>query len=152
MREALVQALQMSGSYIVFSENRDGMLYTADMSRRGRAVELWASLMALGRKGVAELIEDLHQKAVYFATGLRKAGFQICNEVCFNQVLVSCENSERTKKTLENIQASGECWCGGAVWQEAAVIRISVCSYRTTLEDIDRSINAFVTARKKAED
>ena len=42
-REALVTALQMSGSYIVFSEERDGMLYTPEMSRRARAVEVWAA-------------------------------------------------------------------------------------------------------------
>ena len=147
-REALVQSMQMSGSYIVFSESRDGMIYTADMSRRARGVELWASLMALGRSGVAGLVEDLHQKASYFADSLREAGFSIRNDVCFNQVLVSCGSPELTKKTLANIQSSGECWCGGAVWREEPVIRISVCSYRTAAEDIDRSVKAFAKARE----
>jgi glutamate/tyrosine decarboxylase-like PLP-dependent enzyme len=149
-RESLVQALHMSGSYIVLSENRDGMLYTPDMSRRARAVELWACLMALGRRGVAELVEDLQEKAAYFAQGLLKEGFEIPNEICFNQVLVSCGDPELTKRTLSLVQASGECWCGGAVWKEEPVMRISVCSYRTTLEDIDRSVRAFVQARKEA--
>lgn len=146
-RGALSQALQMTGSYIVFSENRDGMLYTPEMSRRGRAVELWASLMALGRSGVADLVEELCQKARYVASELQKEGFHIRNEVCFNQVLVSCGEPELTKQTLAAVQASGECWCGGAVWKQEPVIRISVCSYRTTLEDIDRSVRAFVQAR-----
>jgi hypothetical protein len=66
-------------------------------------------------------------------------------------VLVSCGNTKLTKKTLENIQVSGECWCGGALWQEETVIRISVCSYRTTNLDIDRSVKAFTKARKEAE-
>ena len=149
-REALVQALHMSGSYIIYSENRDGMLYTPDMSRRARAVELWTCLMALGRQGVAELVEDLQRKAAYFADGLRREGFGILNEICFNQVLVSCGEADLTKKTLSLVQASGECWCGGAAWREEPVIRISVCSYRTTLEDIDRSVRAFVQARKEA--
>lgn len=149
-RDALIQALHMTGSYIAYSENRDGMLYTADMSRRARAVELWASLSALGRSGVAGLIEDLHRKAVYFAAELCKAGFCIRNEVCFNQVLVSCENAGLTQKTLANIQGSGECWCGGAIWKNEPVIRISVCSYRTTREDIDRSVRAFGKARRDA--
>jgi len=149
-REALTQALHMSGSYIIYSENRDGMLYTPDMSRRARAVELWASLLALGRSGVAELVEDLHRKALYFADSMRAAGFTILNEVCFNQVLVSCSTPELTKETLARVQASGECWCGGAEWQEEPVVRISVCSYRTTLSDIDRSVKAFVQARNEA--
>ena len=42
--EALVAALQNSGTYIVYTENRDGMLYTPEMSRRARSVDLWATL------------------------------------------------------------------------------------------------------------
>ena len=145
-RDALTQALHMTGSYIIYSENRDGMLYSADMSRRARAVELWATLMALGRSGVAGLIEDLQQKAVYFADGLRQAGFSVLNEVCFNQVLVSSGDPQQTKELLKLIQASGECWCGGASWHGDDVIRISVCSYRTTRQDIDRSVQAFAAA------
>ncbi len=146
-RDAITQALHMTGSYIIYSENRDGMLYSADMSRRARAVELWATLMALGRSGVAGLIEDLQQKAVYFADCLRQAGFSVLNEVCFNQVLVSSGDSQQTKELLKLIQASGECWCGGGSWHGDDVIRISVCSDRTTRQDIDRSVRAFVAAR-----
>jgi hypothetical protein len=49
-RAALANALHMTGSYLVFSEQRDNMLYTIDMSRRARAVELWASLKSLGKR------------------------------------------------------------------------------------------------------
>ncbi len=70
-REALTGALQVSGSYIAPSGHRDGMHYTLDMSRRARAVELWACLAALGRRGVAELVEDLHDKAVLSPTPWR---------------------------------------------------------------------------------
>ena len=148
-RESLTQALHMTGSYIIYSENRDGMLYSAEMSRRARAVELWATLMALGRSGVAELIEDLQNKAAYFADCLRNEGFAILNKVCFNQVLVASDDSQQTKEMLKLIQSSGECWCGGASWQGKDVIRISVCSYRTTRQDIEQSAWAFVAAREK---
>ncbi len=147
-RDALVRAMSMTGSYIVYSENRDGMNYTADMSRRARAVELWASLKALGRAGVAELVDDLCRKARAFAAALENEDFRILNDVCFNQVLVACANETLTKATLAAIQRSGECWCGPAQWQGETVIRISVCSYRTTDEDIDRSVRAFVKARE----
>lgn len=149
-QEALTQALNMAGSYLMYSEERDGMRYTNEMSRRARVVEIWASLMALGRSGVAELVEDLHEKAEYFAESLRKEKFQICNEVCFNEVLISCGTQEFNQKTLRNIQASGECWCGGAEWHGETVIRVCMGSYRTTREEIDRSVNAFITARETA--
>ncbi len=45
--EALVNALQASGNYTVYSDNRDGMLHTPEMSRRARVVELWATLNTL---------------------------------------------------------------------------------------------------------
>ncbi|MCP3872206.1 MAG: hypothetical protein GY699_03495 [Desulfobacteraceae bacterium] len=72
------------------------------------------------------------------------------NEVVFNQVLVSCESPGLTAKTLDLIQQSDECWCGGAVWNDTPVIRVSVCSWVTTKADIDHSINAFVKARHRA--
>ncbi|MFB0920192.1 MAG: aminotransferase class V-fold PLP-dependent enzyme [Oscillospiraceae bacterium] len=146
-REALASALSMTGSYIVYSEQRDGMVYTLDMSRRARIVELWATLKSMGRSGVAELTEDLHQKAVYFAGELNKRGFDVLNEVCFNQVLIAAETPELTTQILKELQDSGELWCGGSQWDGRPVIRLSVCSYRTTHQDIDRCVRAFVKAR-----
>jgi glutamate/tyrosine decarboxylase-like PLP-dependent enzyme len=150
-REALARAMSMTGSYIVYSEHRDGMVYTADMSRRARAIELWAALKALGRSGAAQLVDDLCAKARYFAAGLQKEGFRILNDVCFNQVLAACGDAAATQRTLEKLQQSGECWCGPAQWRGETVIRISVCSYRTTAADIDRSIAAFSKARQASE-
>jgi glutamate/tyrosine decarboxylase-like PLP-dependent enzyme len=149
-RAALVNAMQASGSYMQFSEERDGMLYTPEMSRRARSIELWALLKTLGRRGVDELVRRLCDNASLFAEELRKHGFRILNDVVFNQVLVACEAPEYTVKTLENMQASGECWCGGSEWRGEPVIRISVCSWSTTAEDVHRSVQAFIVARDLA--
>jgi glutamate/tyrosine decarboxylase-like PLP-dependent enzyme len=149
-REALVQALQASGSYLVFGEKRDGMLYTPDMSRRARVVELWATLKYLGRAGVDELVYGLHQRAVQFAAEMAAAGFEVLNDVVFNQALVACDDDELTRRTMALVQQSGECWAGGATWFDRPVIRLSVCSWATTDEDISRSVRAFVAARETA--
>jgi len=147
---ALSNAMQASGSYIQYSKERDGMAYVPEMSRRARSVELWATLKALGRQGIEDLVDSLHQYAKQFANGLKTQGFQICNDVVFNQILVACDNQEETEKTLENIQQSGDCWCGGALWQGQPVIRISVCSWRTDESDIHKSVAVFVKARMVA--
>ncbi len=149
-KEALTHALHASGSYIAYSENRDGMLYTPEMSRRGRAIELWAALKYLGKEGVDELVSGLHQRAVQIGQELKAEKFQILNDVVFNQVLVACDSDKITVQTMRHIQESGECWVGGASWDGKAVIRVSVCSWATTEDDITRSVNAFVTARNKA--
>lgn len=146
-RDALVASMQASGAYIQYGDHRDGMLYTPDMSRRARAVELWAALRFLGRSGIAELVDGLCERAAQFAGLLAANGFQVLNEVVFNQVLVACDTAAETEATLAGIQRSGECWCGGTTWQGEPAIRISVCSWATTAEDVDRSIQAFVKAR-----
>lgn len=148
-KEALVSALQATGSYIVYGENRDGMLYTPEMSRRARAVELWATMKYLGKQGVDVLVYGLHERAGQFAKELKENGFQILNDVVFNQVLVACDNDSDTEATLRNIQDLRECWCGGSVWFNKKVIRISVCSWATTKEDVTRSVLSFLKARKQ---
>ena len=147
-REALVSAMQASGSYIQYSGNRDGMLYTPEMSRRARSVELWAVLKFLGRQGIGELVDGLCELALEFSQELRSNGFNILNNVVFNQILVACDTPEKTKTILKNIQNSGECWCGGATWNGEPVIRISVCSWATTSVDVDKAVKAFVKARE----
>jgi glutamate/tyrosine decarboxylase-like PLP-dependent enzyme len=147
---ALVNAMQASGSYMQFSSGRDGMLYGLEMSRRARGIELWALLKSLGRSGVDALIGQLCGHAQHFGQALRAEGFRVLNEVVFNQVLVACDSPAQTQATLQHIQSSGECWCGGSQWQGEPVIRISVCSWATTREDVERSVRAFVAARAAA--
>jgi glutamate/tyrosine decarboxylase-like PLP-dependent enzyme len=142
-RSALVSALQATGSYLQTSEHRDGMLFTPEMSRRARAVDLWATLKTLGRSGVEALVDGLCDRAVQMAALLQGEGFRVLNEVVFNQCLVACESPETTRDVLARIQASGECWCSGSVWNGDPAIRISVCSWATTPEDIERSAAAF---------
>ncbi len=147
-REALVNALQASGAYLQWSENRDGMLYTPDMSRRGRSMELWTALKTMGRQGVEALIDQLCDRARLFARLFTEHNFDVLNEVVFNQVLITCDTPEQTERTLALVQASGECWCGGTMWNDEPAIRVSVCSWVTTEEDVERSVAAFVEARK----
>ena len=147
-RDALIMALQASGAYLNFSENRDGMLYTPEMSRRARAIELWAALKYLGADGVDELVYGMHERALQFAEELGAAGFEILNDVVFNQVIVApADKDAETDKILAAIQDSGECWVGGSVWQGKKVIRVSVCSWVTSPEDVSRSVQAFIKAR-----
>ena len=148
-KDALVSALQATGSYIVYSEKRDGMLYTPEMSRRARAVELWASLKYLGADGVDELLNSLHQRAKQFAKELSSSeGFTVLNDISYNQVLVRCESDELTEQVMAKIQELRECWVGGAVWFDQKVIRISVCSWATTEDDVRRSVASFQKAHQ----
>lgn len=141
--KALTGAMHASAAYIPYGDQRDGMRYTPDMSRRARAVELWATLRFLGRSGVEELVDGLCERAQYFSQQISHAGFHVLNDVVFNQVLFACDTPSQTSAVLKIVQASGEAWCSGTEWQGEPAIRLSVCSWGTSFEDIDRTILAF---------
>jgi glutamate/tyrosine decarboxylase-like PLP-dependent enzyme len=89
--EYLHAAMSATAAYLIAGEAREPLHYTPEMSRRARGVEIWAALLSLGRKGLAELIERDCQAAERFAAGLAAAGFKILNDVCLNQVLVTSD-------------------------------------------------------------
>jgi glutamate/tyrosine decarboxylase-like PLP-dependent enzyme len=146
-RDALASAFRASGSYLVVSEEREGLLFTPDMSRRSRVIEFWATLKSLGMTGLSELVTGLHHRAGQFGVEIAlKPGFEVLNDVVFNQVLVACENDELTADTLQRVQELRECWVGGSTWQGRTVIRVSVSSWATTEQDVTRSVDSFGAA------
>ncbi len=145
--EALRSALAANGSYILYSQERDGMAYTPEMSRRARAVELWAVLKFLGRSGLDDLVTGIHQRAVQLAQGLKEAGFEIRNEVAFNQVLVGLGNDEHVRAFIAALQADGTIWVGGGTWFDRPVIRVSVCSWATSPAIITEILATFKRVR-----
>jgi len=149
--EALISALQATGEYIIYNpDKRDPMLYTPEMSKRSRAIELWVTMKYLGKEGIDEMVTGFYQRAKQLENGLLEHGFEIVNDVVFNQVLVKCSTPKLTNATLLNVQKSGECWCGGSSWAGDPVVRVSVCSWATTEEDIERTIQVFAKAKKEA--
>jgi len=141
---ALRSAMTVSAAYLAPGTRREPMHHTPDASRRARGVELWAALKSLGRTGLRDLIERTCALARRFETGLRAAGFEVLNEVVINQVLVSFGSAEVTREVIRRIQEDGTCWCGVTEWQGKTAMRISVASWATTEEDVDRSLEAMV--------
>jgi glutamate/tyrosine decarboxylase-like PLP-dependent enzyme len=142
--ETLRAAMAISASYLPEGEAREPMQYTPEASRRARGVEVWAALRSLGREGLADLVKRNCGHAARFAEGFRAAGYDILNEVVLNQVLVSFGDAEITQKVIAGVQADGTCWCGGTVWQGRAAMRVSVSSWATTEEDVERSLEAIL--------
>ena len=145
--QALTAALHMSAGYIIKGEERDGMYYTPEMSRRSRIIELWATLKYLGKAGVEDLIVGLHQRAREFAEQVATIeGLEVLNEVVFNQVMVRAATDEVTEQVIQRIQDSRVCWVGGSTWEGRRIIRVSFCSWATTAEDVERAVAAFRSA------
>jgi glutamate/tyrosine decarboxylase-like PLP-dependent enzyme len=148
-REALARAMSMSGAYLLPSTHRDAMNFTPDSSRRARAIEIWAALKSLGRAGLAELVDRNCRQARQIAGELRGAGVDVLNEVVLNQVVVAFGDDDRTRRVTALIQDTGTCWCGGTHWRGRDAMRISVSSWATTEEDIERSIAAILEAYRR---
>jgi glutamate/tyrosine decarboxylase-like PLP-dependent enzyme len=147
--EALRAAMAITADYLPTSEFRNPSDFTPELSRRARGVEVWAALGSLGRQGVTELVERNCRQARRFATGLEAAGYKVLNDVVLNQVLVAFGDAKTTNRVISEIQTEGTCWCGGTVWQGQTAMRISVSSWATTDDDVERSLEAMVRIARK---
>jgi len=144
-------AMSSSAAYLIEGETRDPHLFVPELSRRARAIEIWAALRSLGRAGLADLIDRSCDQARRFAMELERAGHQVLNEVVINQVLVSFGAPEITRQVIGRVQQDGTCWCGGTVWQGKTAMRISVSSWATTDRDVSRSIEAILRIAAEAQ-
>jgi glutamate/tyrosine decarboxylase-like PLP-dependent enzyme len=140
-------AMSMKASYLQRGddEERIGMDWAPESSRRARVVPLYALLRALGREGIESLVRRNCALARRIAERLSaEPGITILNDVVLNQVLVQFKDDETTKDVIARVQADGTCWAGGAFWQGKQAMRIAVSNWSTTEDDIDRSAEAML--------
>ena len=142
-------AMGLKASYLQrgADEERVGMDWVPDSSRRSRVLPLYALFRALGRDGIVEIIRGNCALARRFAERLSQVtGIRILNDVALNQVLVQFKDDETTRQVIAAVQAEGTCWAGGALWQGQQAMRISVSNWSTTEADVDQSADAMLTA------
>ncbi|MEW5798446.1 MAG: aminotransferase class V-fold PLP-dependent enzyme [Bacteroidota bacterium] len=144
----LVNAMYQGGAYLDQSGERVPYQFTPELSRKARGVEIWAAIKSLGRNGLEELINRNCRQARRFAEGLTNAGFEILNDVVLNQVLVSFGTDAETSSIISAIQKDGTCWCGGTQWHGRTAMRISVSSWATTDDDVEKSLAAMIRCAK----
>ncbi|MDP2056022.1 MAG: aminotransferase class V-fold PLP-dependent enzyme, partial [Acidobacteriota bacterium] len=146
-------AMGMKASYLQRGddEERIGMDWTPESSRRARVVPLYALFRALGRDGIEGLVRRNCALARRMADRLSAApGITILNEVVLNQVLVRFGDDRTTQDVIARVQADGTCWAGGAFWQGQQAMRIAVSNWSTTEADIDRSADAMLACYRAA--
>ncbi len=140
----LLAAMSTHAAYLIESDKREPFHYVPEMSRRARGIEIWAALRSLGKTGLSDLIERCCGLATRFAEGLQNEGYQVLNDVVLNQVLVKFGDEERTRRIIQRIQEDGTCWCGETKWQGHVAMRISVSSWATTSDDVEKSLAAIL--------
>ena len=145
-------AMAVAASYLQRSDGRSPSDWVPESSRRARGFAVWAALRALGRDGVAELVERCCDHARSFADVLgAQPDVEVLNDVVLNQVLVRFgDDDETTREVVRRVQEDGTCWLGATEWQGRTAMRISVSSFRTTAEDVERSAAAILAAAAAA--
>jgi len=144
------KAMGTQAAYLIQAEEhgpRDQLDWNPEFSRRARGFPVYAALRSLGRTGVAKLVEQACAHARRFAEELSLLpGCEVLNDVVLNQVLFRFGSDEETESVLAAVQASGEAWMSGTIWQGRRAIRISVSNWATTDDDVSRTLAAFSAA------
>ncbi|MGY4515790.1 aminotransferase class V-fold PLP-dependent enzyme [Lysobacter sp. HA18] len=141
-------AMTVSAAYLVQTRGaeRDAVDWVPEFSRRARGIPVYAALRALGRDGVAEMVERCCAHARRFAKRLGDApGVRVLNDVVLNQVLVRFgDDDAMTRAVVTGVQEEGTCWASGTTWHGLAAMRISVSNWATSEDDVDRSADAML--------
>ncbi len=127
---------------------RDQIDWNPEFSRRARGFPIYAAIRALGRDGIAELVERCCDHATRFAELLGdQPDVEILNDVVLNQVLVRFADDDAvTRATVQRVQEEGTCWLSGTEWRGRAAMRISVSNWQTSADDVERSAGAILEA------
>jgi glutamate/tyrosine decarboxylase-like PLP-dependent enzyme len=137
-------AFSARAAYLVSDgDTREQIDWNPEHSRRARGFPVYAAIRSLGRSGIAEMIERSCRHAQRFADGFEQLGAEVLNDVELNQVLFRFATDEETNATLRAVQEGGEAWMSGTSWDGHAAIRISVCNWQTTDDDVERTLAAY---------
>src|ERR1700677_596903 len=127
--------------------------WNPEWSRRGRGFAVYATIRALGRSGIGDLVDRCCAHASRLVKNIGELpGVEIVATPVINQGLVRFlgtdgDHDRHTDDVIARIQRKGVAWFGGATWRGMRVMRVSVCNWLTTEHDIDLTIE---TVRESA--
>jgi glutamate/tyrosine decarboxylase-like PLP-dependent enzyme len=142
-------ALTQATSYSIPIEGvRNPMDWNLEWSRRARGYPVYAALRALGRRGIEDLVNRCCEYAMQLVCEIGKLdGAEILSHPIVNQGLIrfrgrAGDHDATTDLVIAHIQKQGIAWFGGTTWRGQRAMRVSVCSWRTTKEDVHVAVRA----------
>lgn len=118
-------------------------------SRRFRALPLWASLVAYGREGHAEIVERNCACAARLGEliagepRLRLAAPVRLNVVCFE---LAGSDADALARLRANLHGSGVAYLSPSRLDGRAILRAAICNWRTTIADVEHAFAAIRSA------
>jgi glutamate/tyrosine decarboxylase-like PLP-dependent enzyme len=146
---ALRRTFASVAGYLPPEHGFEAMHHTPQSSQRARQIEVWAVLRTLGRSGVAQLVQRASDAAQLIAERLRNADFDVLNDVVINQVLLRYGSAAATETLLAEIQRDGRIWCGATQWHGETAMRVSVSSWKTTVDDATHAADVIVECARR---
>jgi glutamate/tyrosine decarboxylase-like PLP-dependent enzyme len=155
--EAHRRAMTVTASYLPSPEGaeRDPSAYVPELSRRARGFATWAMIKQFGRTGIAELVDRCCVLAAHMAQRLgENPGIEVVCPVELNQFMIrfggEADGDRLTLETIRILQEDAVAFIGSAQWRGRWVMRVSVTSAATTLEDADKTVEAVLRAWSRA--
>jgi len=148
-RDAHYGSMSHRASYLTHDAvARDAGDWTPEWSRRARAFPTYAALRSLGRNGLADLIERCCRHAYDIVTRIGELpGAEVLAVPIINQGLLRF--GDRTDDVIAAINATGEAFFSGTTWRGQRAMRVSVVSWKTTDEDVDRVVDAVANVLRR---
>ncbi|OXB05895.1 pyridoxal phosphate-dependent decarboxylase family protein [Flavobacterium pectinovorum] len=125
-------------------ENFNYLNVLPENSRRLRALPVWFSLLAYGKEGFCDIVENSTSMALHFGNQLIEDGnFELLapirlNNVCFT--LKGDHNQEKVSQFLTELNDRGKVFMTPTVYRNRKGIRASFVNWRTTENDIQTVI------------
>jgi glutamate/tyrosine decarboxylase-like PLP-dependent enzyme len=161
-REAHRASLSHRAAYLTHdADARDQLDWTPEYSRRGRGFATYAALRQLGKAGVEALIDRTCGHAHALVTRMGSLpGAEMLWEPQINQGLVrfhdprdgatDTDHDAFTDRIMAAILASGEAFFTGTTWRGRRAMRVSVCNWQTSTEDVERVIKCVARTLEAA--
>jgi glutamate/tyrosine decarboxylase-like PLP-dependent enzyme len=146
---ALRSAMGLHTSYLIHDAEGPGDPFekVPELSRRARAVPVWAALKSLGRDGVAAQVRGLADAASAIAAGLADLdGVEVLNDVAYTQVSVAFGDDATTRAVTARIIEEGRVWMSGSRWRDRDILRVSVSNWRTGEDEVATAVAAVGSA------
>lgn len=156
--EAHRAAMSHRAPYISASQSaRDQIDWNPEWSRRARGFPTYAAIRQLGRDGIADMVERccLHASSLVAQIG-RLPGAEVVCSPTLNQGLVrfpatypgagESDHAKHTEEVIAAVAKSGEAFFSSSEWNGNRVMRVSVCNWQTSDEDVARAVRAVERA------
>jgi glutamate/tyrosine decarboxylase-like PLP-dependent enzyme len=134
-RVAHERCMSIEASYLpkAATHEREPAAYVPELSRRARGFPAWSAIRALGRSGIAEMIErhcDFAAELGHLCAAIPEV--RVVAPIVLNQLLLRFGDADEfTLATIDEIQRRGRIFVGPARWRGEWVMRISVCNIET---------------------